>query len=140
MIVHLEREYEMEVGHHLTAGVPDGHKCRRQHGHRYVLTVEVSGELDTDGMLIEYADLDAVIKPLVAKVDHHDLNTLRERCSTAIAEAVSCNPTVERLVCWFVDRLALVASARQAAPLTLQRVSIREDSRSKALWVRPTPT
>lgn len=137
MIV-LVRRYEMEVGHQLTAGVPLGHKCRRRHGHRYVMTVEVSGTLDATGMLIEYAELDAVVKPLVVKVDHHDLNTLNERCSTSEAAAVAENPTVERLVSWFAHRLALVSSARQEQSMRFERVAIEEDSRSQAEW-RRTP-
>lgn len=58
LIVH--RTYEMEAAHRLTAGVPEGHQCRRPHGHRYRLTVSVSGEVGDDGMVIEYGALRGV--------------------------------------------------------------------------------
>ena len=141
MIV-LSRRYEMEVAHQLTAGVPEHHKCRRLHGHRYVLVIRIRGPLDPDGILIEYADLDAIVKPIIRMVDHHSLNTLNERCSTAQAAAVAANPTVERLADWFATRLQLLHSARApGADLPSQHaldyLTLEADSRSSVEW-RPS--
>lgn len=132
----LRRRYELEAAHRLTAGVPEGHKCRRPHGHRYVLTVFVAGELDDAGMLIEYEELDRVLRPILRMVDHNDLNTLPERCSTPYATVVAANPTVERLVQWFAMRLELVNSARPAQALHLVRLVLEEDSSSAVEWTR----
>lgn len=138
MIV-LSRRYELEVAHHLTAGVPPNHKCRRLHGHRYILTIRVSGPLDADGILVEYADLDAIVKPIIRMIDHHDLNTLNERCSTKQAAAVAENPTVERLAEWFAHRLQLLHSARAPgsdlpSQHALESLTLEEDSRSSVEW------
>lgn len=130
----IRRKYEMEVAHRLTAGVPENHRCRRLHGHRYVLTLDVSGEIADDGMVIEYGHIDAIVMPLVKHLDHHDANTLRERCTTRDAEAVSQNPTVELMVAWFVARLGLINSGRAGTLLRLERVELQEDSRSSAFW------
>lgn len=133
------RRYEAEVAHRLTAGVPERHKCRRLHGHRYVIEIAVSGDLDSTGMIFEYAELDSTIRPIIAALDHHDANTINERCSTAEAASFAENPTVERMVVWLATRLRLVKSIRQEQRLRLEWISVEEDSRSRVEW-RPSPT
>lgn len=131
----IKRRYDLEVAHHLTAGVPENHKCRRLHGHRYELTIWVSGQLGADGMLVEYDDLDRVILPILKKLDHHDANTLNTRCSTSEAAAVAFNPTAERLALWLGARLAgLVASCVPDRKLRLDRLMLQEDAQSGAEW------
>ena len=137
-MISLVRKYELEVAHRLTAGVPEGHKCRRLHGHRYVLTIELGGRPDADGMLIEYADLDVCVKPILRLIDHNDLNTLSERCSTQEAADISANPTVERLALWFAVRLRGLSSCRQEQGMKLLGLHIEEDSQSSIQW-RPDP-
>lgn len=44
--------------------------CRNLHGHSYRLTVELEGEPDARGMLIDFKHLKAVVKPLVDAFDH----------------------------------------------------------------------
>jgi 6-pyruvoyltetrahydropterin/6-carboxytetrahydropterin synthase len=137
VITTLLRRYELEVAHMLTAGVPERHKCRRLHGHRYVLTIGISGEPGADGMLIEYANLDRVVKPIVDAVDHHCLNEisgvargLSARCSTKAAAAVQENPTVENLLAWFADRLQFLREPRWR----LCSIRLEEDSQSSVEW------
>lgn len=131
----ISRRYDLEVAHHLTAGVPDGHKCRRLHGHRYELTIWVGGPFGHHGMLVEYADLDRVVMPVLKLLDHHDANSLSERCSTSEAEWVSANPTVEYLALWLAARLVgIVASAVPDRKLRLERLRLQEDAQSAAEW------
>lgn len=142
-MISIVREYTLEVAHRLTAGVPERHKCRRPHGHRYEVEIEIGGDLDEYGMLAEYGEIDATVKPILALVDHHDMNGLADRCSTAEARAISANPTVERLAAWLGHRLALLKSVRQEQSIRVLSISVREDPRAKAVWrpdtARPTP-
>lgn len=95
--------------------------------------LRIEGEVDENGILIEYADLDTVIEPVLRLADHYSLNTLSERCSTREAQLVSENPTVERIAIWLGRRLAgLVKSSRPGTAMQLVRVSVTEDSRSAA--------
>lgn len=131
--VTLWRRYEIEAAHQLTAGVSEGHQCRRLHGHRYVITIGIEGDIDpATGMLIEYADLDTQVRPTLRHIDHYSLNTLRERHSTALAEAVSVNPTVELLCAWLVDALGYLRDDR--GHLRLVGVRVEEDSRASVEW------
>lgn len=138
MGIAISRRYDLEVAHRLTAGVPEKHKCRRLHGHRYELTIwvsAVSGLLGPDGMLVEYDDLDRVVMPVLRLLDHHDANTLKERCSTVEAGWVSENPTVEYLAIWLAARLGgIVASAVQGRRLCLERLRLQEDAQAAAEW------
>jgi 6-pyruvoyltetrahydropterin/6-carboxytetrahydropterin synthase len=44
--------------------------CRNLHGHSYVMTVELAGEPDGRGMVIDFKEIKAVLKPLVDALDH----------------------------------------------------------------------
>jgi 6-pyruvoyltetrahydropterin/6-carboxytetrahydropterin synthase len=130
------REYDCESAHWLTGGIPEGHKCRTLHGHCYHIEIKISGFLDADGMLVEYGDLDKIVRPIWLLADHQCINGINTRCSTPEAVALSQNPTVERLVLWLTQRLQLLASAKQEQSMRLESVTIREDPRSRAVWQR----
>ncbi len=44
--------------------------CRNLHGHSYRMTVELTGEPDERGMLLDFQDLKRILKPLVEAWDH----------------------------------------------------------------------
>ncbi len=47
--------------------------CRNLHGHSYKMTVEVEGEPDERGMLIDFRAIKNVLKPLIDDWDHATL-------------------------------------------------------------------
>jgi 6-pyruvoyltetrahydropterin/6-carboxytetrahydropterin synthase len=68
--------------------------CARNHGHNYRVEVVVRGEkLDPQRLLIDFADLDRILAPLVARLDHQNLNE--------IAPFDRVNPTAEAIAEWF---------------------------------------
>ena len=90
------REFTFEAAHRLP-NLPDGHKCARLHGHSYRFEVHVSGEVDPAmGWLMDFAEIKAAVKPLVAQLDHYYLNEVPGLE----------NPTSEVLAKWIWDRLA----------------------------------
>lgn len=51
--------------------------CEKPHGHNWKVKVTVrASELDECGMGIDFKVLKAVVKEVIDKLDHHDLNTL----------------------------------------------------------------
>lgn len=61
-------------------------RCRNLHGHSYRLDVSVEGPLDTNGVVLDFDTLQAVVRAQVIDVwDHRDLNEVLE------------NPTAEML-------------------------------------------
>lgn len=95
MTVELTKTFRFEAAHWLPT-FPDGHKCRRLHGHSFRVDVVVRGEVPTDqGYLIDYGEISAAMAPLLGLLDHHLLNEV---------EGLS-NPVAEQLAAWVWARL-----------------------------------
>jgi 6-pyruvoyltetrahydropterin/6-carboxytetrahydropterin synthase len=72
--VELAKDYWFEAAHSLPL-VPEGHKCRRIHGHSYKVQLKVSGPVDEKtGWLIDFQVMDDAWAPLHALFDHRNLN------------------------------------------------------------------
>lgn len=85
--------YEFSAGHWLP-NVPDGHPCKRQHGHNYRVELYAAGEMEQNaGWLVDFAELDGWMKPLIAQLDHRMLNEILP------------NPTAEWLAWWLKVRI-----------------------------------
>lgn len=92
--IRIAATYSFEAAHQLPH-LPDGHKCKRLHGHNYRLDVSIAGDLDGRGFVIDYAELDGVVQPLVDMLDHRFLNDI---------DGLD-NPTSEVMVRWFHERI-----------------------------------
>ena len=96
MIAELVRTYRIDAAHRLP-GLPPEHKCSRMHGHGYLVEVRVRGPVgEESGWVMDFADVDAVARPVVEALDHRCLNEV---------EGLE-NPTAELLAKWIWDRLA----------------------------------
>jgi len=95
MSVELVKGFSFEAAHYLP-NVPEGHKCRRMHGHSFKGEVVVRGSIHpTLGWVIDFADLKRAVDPLIARLDHYLLNEI---------EGLE-NPTSELLAKWIWERL-----------------------------------
>lgn len=89
------KEFTFEAAHRLP-NVPADHKCARLHGHSYRVEIRVEGEVgEESGWVVDFADLSAAFKPLLAQLDHYYLNEV----------SGLENPTSEVLAKWIWDRL-----------------------------------
>lgn len=78
----ISKTFGFAAAHHLPQ-LPEGHKCRRPHGHNYAVTLVLSAAaLDEQGMVLDYGDLDPVCDWIAETLDHRDLNYLLP-CPTA---------------------------------------------------------
>lgn len=95
MHVRLIKTFGFEAAHFLPS-FPEGHKCRRMHGHSFKVDVIVEGEIPPDRHhLIDYAEIKAAIDPIHDQLDHFCLNEVRGLE----------NPTSEMLSRWLWERL-----------------------------------
>lgn len=94
MRISVVRRYRFEAAHKLPWHPG---KCSRVHGHSYVLEVEVAGPVDARGVVMDFAEVDAVVGQQVLDgptgLDHADLN---DRLA---------NPTAELLATHIGERL-----------------------------------
>ena len=87
------KTFSFEAAHSLPHLRHD-HKCSRLHGHSYRFIVEVDGEPDDRGFVIDYAEISADVNPIVRKLDHQNLNELFDFHTTA-----------ENLAKWLFDQI-----------------------------------
>ena len=95
MHIRLSKSFTFEAAHWLPT-FPEGHKCRRMHGHSFRVDVIVAGDVAPErGYLIDYGDIRTAIAPIERALDHHCLNEI----------AGLENPTSEMIAKWIWDRL-----------------------------------
>ena len=96
MPVIISKQFRFEAAHHLPA-FPEGHKCRRLHGHSFVVEVKCEGTIDPNtGVLIDFGEIKAVVKPMIDGLDHQCLNDLAEKLDIPLLK----NPTSENIAKW----------------------------------------
>ena len=74
MRAELIKTFRFEAAHSLT-GAPEGHKCRRMHGHNYRVDIHVTGEVDPHtGWVMDFGQIADAVRPVLDEVDHRLLN------------------------------------------------------------------
>lgn len=113
----LFKVFQIEAAHFLPK-VPEGHKCRRIHGHSFQIEIHVAGPVDEAlGWVMDFADLKAAFAPLYAQLDHQFLNEVPGLE----------NPTSENLARWIWRRL------QPELPM-LSKIVIRETCTSGCIY------
>jgi 6-pyruvoyltetrahydropterin/6-carboxytetrahydropterin synthase len=92
------KQFRFDAAHHLPS-LPEGHKCRRPHGHTYYVTICLgASSLSGPGFVTDFGDLAPFKTFLDNTLDHQDLN-----------EVLDFEPTSERLAeflaTWFTEHL-----------------------------------
>jgi 6-pyruvoyltetrahydropterin/6-carboxytetrahydropterin synthase len=96
MQLELRKTFQFEAAH-LLPHLPEGHKCRRLHGHSFQVEVAVAGDCDPElGWVMDYADISAAFNPIWQQLDHNYLNDI---------EGLA-NPTSENVAVWIWGQLA----------------------------------
>lgn len=111
------KEFTIEAAHRLPY-VPEGHKCGRLHGHSFMVSIHVEGEVDPNtGWIMDFADVKAIFKPIYEQLDHNYLNDI---------EGLE-NPTSENLARWIWQAL------KPQLPL-LSKIVVRETCTSGCVY------
>ena len=86
MKAEISKKFRFESAHYLP-GFPEGHKCRRMHGHSFEVEIFVEGEIGAQtGVVIDYGDIKRVVKPVVDALDHRVLNELGDEWGAAATQ------------------------------------------------------
>ncbi|UKN01480.1 6-carboxytetrahydropterin synthase [Paracrocinitomix mangrovi] len=142
MKLRVSKIFDFETAHALWGY--DG-KCANIHGHTYVLTVTISGDLIDDkdhpkyGMIIDFGDIKTIVKKEIVDVYDHCLlirkNTPHEKYAdveTAFKKVwcTEFQPTCENMLIDMVERL------QKALPdnIELKYVKLQETRSSYAEW------
>ena len=105
----IAKEFRWEMGHRLP--FHDG-KCKNLHGHSYKMMIELTGENDNSGMVLDYYVLKKIIQPLIEKLDHtfmvkKDDKKLIELLTQMESKYVKVDfdTTAENLVTYFLNEI-----------------------------------
>lgn len=104
-IVIISKKFDFDAAHFLP-NLPDGHKCKRLHGHTYFAELILRGEPDERGFVIDYAEIASAWKPVEALLDHRLLNDI-EGLDTPSTEVLA--PFIARML---LDSLPLLHAVR----------------------------
>ena len=63
----IAKDFRWEMGHRL---LHHPGKCKNLHGHSYRATVELQGDLNENGMIMDYYDLKKIVSPIIDEIDH----------------------------------------------------------------------
>ena len=107
----ISKEFHFSASHQLDH-LPDGHQCARLHGHNYVVIVDLRcADLDANGFVLDYGELDSFADWIKRTVDHRHLNDVRAPKEGTAAEReiqAAKNTTAENLAKWFYESLEQV--------------------------------
>ena len=109
MRVRLTRDFTFEAAH-LLPKAPEGHKCRRLHGHSFRVEISVEGDVDpATGWFLDYGEITRLVEPLRKQLDHYYLNEVKGLE----------NATSENLAGWIWERL-------QPSLPSLRKITVHE--------------
>ena len=120
----IAKEFDWEMGHRLLFHKG---KCKNLHGHSYKMYVELEGDLDENGMVLDFYDLKQVVAPIVEKLDHAFLvykddvelvEILKNLNSKNIV--VDFQPTAENICNFFLN-----AIKDSQLPENIKRIKVR---------------
>jgi 6-pyruvoyltetrahydropterin/6-carboxytetrahydropterin synthase len=107
-MVTISKEFRWEMGHRL----PGHPLCQNVHGHSYRLVVEIQGEADDSGMVVDFGEVASIVRPLVDQLDHSFMLDPDDAVMRRVLEEhglkttrVPFRSTAENIARWFLDRV-----------------------------------
>jgi len=98
---YISKKFSFSAAHHLHK-LPASHPCSRQHGHNYTIEVVLQGkDLSPMNWLVDYGELSKIVNPIIAELDHQDLNIVLLRH----LRTFNLSTTAEVLAKYFFDKL-----------------------------------
>lgn len=130
----ISKQYSFDAAHRLfdpmlstESNVEQFGKCYQMHGHTYYLEVEIAGSInDINGMVLNYFNLDEVVKPLIEMVDHRFLNEVFKDILTTTENLVG-------IMAGFISA-GLWNHPKVKTGTYLSKVILQETPKTKAIW------
>ena len=95
MKLELKQQFRIESAR-VRPGLPEGHPCRRMHGHSFLLSLRLVGEQDPKiGWVRDYHEIAKIVQKILGDLDHRVLNEVPGLE----------NPTSENLAIYLFNRL-----------------------------------
>jgi 6-pyruvoyltetrahydropterin/6-carboxytetrahydropterin synthase len=111
----IARQFFWEMGHRLPFHMGG---CANIHGHSYQLWVELEGEANEYGMVLDYGEMKRLVRPLVERMDHAFMCDEGDELMTSFLKTtpfkviyVPFTSTAENIADYLADELWLLFAA-----------------------------
>lgn len=102
-------------------------KCENLHGHNWKVVLSVKGNtLDNIGLLIDFGDLKAMLKKIIAGLDHTNLND--------IPYFSEHNPSSEHIAKYIAEQFVAELSANNLGHISLESVTVWESATARCTY------
>ena len=129
----IERNYHFYASHRLHTA-PDGHKCKSWHGHTYHVKIEVeTGAEKQNGVSMFFSDIDRIIDPIIAEMDHAILICHEDKYYTVFAADQNQKLFVMYLPTSVENLCRFLISKIEKSGLNVESLSISETTSG---WVK----
>lgn len=129
----ISKQFKWEMGHRIpwhTGG------CQNVHGHSYQLLVELEGEPGESGMVVDYSDISACVKPLLADLDHSYMVDPSDKEIREVLASLGLKltevpfwSTAENIVLWLGEKLK---PQLLTGGICLMRLTVKETASTSA--------
>ena len=135
----VSKEFKWEMGHRLPDHLGN---CKNIHGHSYKMIVGFEGELNENDMIIDFYDVDKIIKPLVDKLDHAFIVNEKDKDVVDFLDkikskkmVVNFNSTVEKLCHFVLDEIKKFDLPRNISSVSVRIYETNEDYAEEKITV-----
>ncbi|GBD87036.1 6-carboxy-5,6,7,8-tetrahydropterin synthase [bacterium BMS3Abin03] len=118
------KEFHWEMGHRLPEHFG---LCKNIHGHSYKMIVEFEGELNEQGMVIDFYDVEKIINPEIEKLDHAFMVKDDDELTLEFLEKLNSKKVVVNFfatvenICKYISKKIIKSSL----PSNIKNVSVR---------------
>lgn len=120
----VSKEFRWEMAHRLP--FHEG-RCKNLHGHSYKALIQFEGELDKNGMLIDFYDVYKLVNPIIDEMDHSIICDRNDRELIEIAKKINDRvviidfpSTAENICIYLINRIL-----NQNLPANLKSLTVR---------------
>ncbi len=82
----VSKEFHWEMAHRLPF---HSGRCKNLHGHSYKAFIQFEGQLDHNGMLIDFYDIFKIVNPILDELDHSIICDMNDKELIEIAKKIN---------------------------------------------------
>jgi len=137
----IAKEFKWEMGHRLPEHFGN---CKNIHGHSYKMIIEFEGELNESEMIIDFYDIDRIIKPLIEKLDHAFMVNKNDSDVLAFLDkikskklVVDFNSTVENICNFVLKEIKKFELPENISSVAIRIYETNEDYAEERIMLHP---
>lgn len=118
------KEFRWEMGHRLPEHFG---LCKNIHGHSYKMIIEFEGELNKQGMVVDFYDVEKIINPLIEKLDHAFMVNKDDKIVLEFLERMNSKRVVVDFVSTAenISNYMLAEIKKSSLPATITEITVR---------------